>query len=97
MHVCSGLYSHHEGEVVQSGGRVVRGQVGVQVPRRGVWCHSLDAQLPVYEHTKRFQSSVQNFPLASGAASDTDHAVLCSGWRGWEDIVCGTWMWCPWP
>lgn len=32
MHVCSGLYSHHEGEVVQSGGRVVRGQVGVQVP-----------------------------------------------------------------
>lgn len=32
MHVCSGLDSHHEGEVVQSWGRVVRGQVGVQVP-----------------------------------------------------------------
>lgn len=29
-----GFYSHHEGdgEVVQSGGRVVMGQVGVQVP-----------------------------------------------------------------
>lgn len=56
MHVCSGLYSHHEGEVVQSGGRVVRGQVGVQVPCRRVWCHSLDAQLPVDEHITRVQS-----------------------------------------
>ena len=56
MHVCSGLYSHHEGEVVQSGRRVVRGQVGVQVPRR-VWCHSLDSQLPVDEHITRVQPS----------------------------------------
>lgn len=57
MQVCSVLHSHHEGEVVQSGGRVVRGQVGVQVPCRRVWCHSLDAQLPVDEHITRVQSS----------------------------------------
>lgn len=57
MHLCSVLYSHHEGEVVQSGGRVVRGQVGVQMPCRRVRCHSLDAQLPVDEHITRVLSS----------------------------------------
>lgn len=57
MHVCSGLYSHHEGEVVQSGGSVVRGQVGVQVPRRSIRRHGLEAQLPVDQHSTRIQSS----------------------------------------
>lgn len=57
MHVCSVFDAHHEGEVVQSGGRVVRGQVGVQVPCRRVWCHSLDAQLPVDEDKMRVQFS----------------------------------------
>lgn len=34
MHVCAEGFSHHEGngEVVQSGGGMVMGQVGVQVP-----------------------------------------------------------------
>lgn len=49
--MCAEGSSHHEGdgEVVQSGGSVVVGQVGVQVPWR-VWRHSLNAKLPVDEH-----------------------------------------------
>lgn len=51
-----GFLAHHEGEgvVVQPGGRVVVGQVGVQVPRR-VRSHGhsgLDAQLPVDEESE---------------------------------------------
>lgn len=62
------VFFYHEGdrEVVQSGGRVVVGQVGVQVPWR-VRCHShssFNAELPVGEHVTSNQSSLhQNFFL----------------------------------
>jgi len=33
----------------------------------------------------------------AGVLLGTHQAVRCSGGRGWEDMVWGTWMWCPWP
>lgn len=52
--MCAEGFSHHEGdgEVVQPGGSVVVGQVGMQMPCR-VRCHShstIDAKLPVDKH-----------------------------------------------
>lgn len=103
--------THHEGdgEVVQSGGWVIMVQVRVQVPWRRVGGHGLNSQLPVDERRKqkkkRWVTIMQDSHTDTRAVCaeqetaewDTDHAVLCSGCRGWEDMVCGTWMWCPWP